>query len=452
MKHSRLSKVYFKKQTSSFIIYNRKGELQMEKNNWRKRALMIGFGPAMMLTACNNGGASSSNNQDVTLNYSIWDSVQEPGMSAIAEAFEDQNPGIQVNVEVTPWDQYWTRLEASAQGSSMPDVFWMHSNEIANYAEGNVLMDLNDVTENSDMFSLEQFPEELTELYSTEDQLLGIPKDYDTVGLWYNKALFDEAGIDYPTEDWTWDDLLTAAEELTDEEAGVYGILAPLNRQEGYHNFIHQNGGYVLSEDKTQSGFRENETIEAVQWYADLSVEHGVSPTGNQFADNSNLTFFQSGRGAMGFFGSWMTGEMSQNEYTAENADIAPLPQGQERATIFNGLANSVSANTDHPEEAQAFVEFLSSEEAMLIQGEYGSAIPALEGTDNSFTEAYPDFNTQAFIDQMDYAVIKPYSMFTARWENVETEELIPVFSGNTSVEEVADDIVSRVEEILESE
>jgi len=424
----------------------------MFKSNWKKAAVSLALGSAVLLTACGNGDGNAESQGDVTLTYSIWDAIQEPGMSAIAEAFEEQHPGIKVNVEVTPWDQYWTKLESSAQGGSMPDVFWMHSNEIAKYSEGNVLMDLNEVMENSESVSVDQFPEELVELYTVEDQLLGVPKDYDTIGLWYNKALFDEAGLEYPSEDWTWDDLLVAAKELTDEEAGVYGVLAPPGRQEGYHNFIYQNNGYVLSEDKTQSGFREDETIEAVQWYADLIVEHGVSPTPSQFADNSNLTFFQSGRGAMGFFGSWMTAEMANNEYTAENADVAPLPQGETEATIFNGLANSISASTEHPEEAQLFLEFLSSEEAMRIQGEHGSAIPALEGTDVSFTEAYPQFNTQVFIDQMENAVIKPYSKFTTRWENVEHEQLIPVFTGEATVEEVADDIVVQVEEILASE
>lgn len=291
-------------------------------------------------------------------------------------------------------------------------------------------MDLSETFENSENVSIEQFPEELVELYSAEDKLLGVPKDYDTIGLWYNKALFDEAGIEYPDGNWTWDDLLVAAQELTDEEAGVYGILAPLNRQEGYHNFIYQNDGYVISEDKTESGFRNEETVEAVQWYADLSVKHNVSPTQNQFADNSNLTFFQSGRGAMAFFGSWMTAEMANNEYTAENVDVAPLPQGEKQATIFNGLANSVAENTEYPQEAQKFVEFLSSEKAMKIQGENGSAIPALEGIDTTFNEAYPEFNTQIFIDQMEYGVIKPYTNQTTRWENIENEQLIPVFAG----------------------
>ena len=415
-----------------------------------KKAIMLTLGVSLFLGAC--GNESSSSSEEVTLTYSIWDAIQEPGMQAIADAFEEENPGIQVNVEVTPWEQYWTKLESSAQGGSMPDVFWMHSNEIANYSEGNVLMDLSETFESSENVSIDQFPEELIELYSIDNKMLGVPKDYDTVGLWYNKALFDEAGIEYPNENWTWDDLLSAAQELTDEESGVYGVLAPLNRQEGYHNFIYQNDGYVLSEDKTESGFKNDKTIEAVQWYADLSVKHKVSPTQNQFADNSNLTFFQSGRGAMAFFGSWMTAEMANNEYTAENTDIAPLPKGEKQATIFNGLANSVAENTEYPEEAQKFVEFLSSEEAMKLQGEYGSAIPALEGTDITFNAAYPEFNTQVFIDQLQYGVIKPYSNQTTRWENVENEQLIPVFSGEKTVEEVSETIVTQVEDILANE
>lgn len=416
-----------------------------------KRTLSLTLGLSLFLAACGNGDSVSSE-EDVTLTYSIWDAIQEPGMQAIADAFEEENPGIKVNVEVTPWEQYWTKLESSAQGGSMPDVFWMHSNEIANYSEGNVLMDLSETFESSENVKLDQFPEELVDLYSANGELLGVPKDYDTIGLWYNKSLFDEAGIEYPDENWTWDDLLEAAQELTDEEAGVYGVLAPLNRQEGYHNFIYQNGGYVISEDKTESGFRKDETVDAVQWYADLSAKHGVSPTQNQFADNSNLTFFQSGRGAMAFFGSWMTAEMANNEYTAENVDVAPLPQGEKQATIFNGLANSVAENTKYPQEAQKFVEFLSSEKAMKLQGENGSAIPALEGIDTTFNEAYPEFNTQIFIDQMESGVIKPYTNQTTRWENIENEQLIPVFAGEKSAKEVAEDIADQVEDILADE
>jgi len=419
---------------------------------WQKLSLATVVASTFVLGACGNEDSSNNAGGDTTITYGIWDKIQQPGMEAIATAFEEQNPGIEVKVEVTPWDQYWTKLEAGAKGGSMPDVFWMHSNEIAKYATGGVLMDLTETYADSEIASLDNFPEELVELYSTEDAVYGIPKDYDTIAMWYNKTLFDEAGIAYPDETWTWDTLLETAQALNDPDNGVYGVLAPLNRQEGYHNFIFQNGGYVLSDDKTESGFRLDETIEAVQWYADLSVKHGVSPTQSQFAENTNLSFFQSGRGAMGFFGSWMTGEMANNDYTAANADVAPLPKGDQAATLFNGLANAVAASTENEEASLKFVEFLGSEEAMRLQGENGAAIPAYKGTEETFVAAYSQFNMQVYVDQMENAYIKPYSNDTARWEDVENSALMSVFDGEKSVKEVAPEIVTGVEEILANE
>lgn len=424
----------------------------MMKNKWKKFISIFPVVLLLILAGCGSDTEGSDGNGQVDLIYSIWDPVQEPGMTAVADAFNEKHDDIQVTVEVTPWDQYWTKLESSAQGGSMPDVFWMHSNEIAKYSEGSVLMDLTEAVDSSEAFDISQFPEELVDLYKDDEQILGVPKDYDTIGLWYNKELFDEAGIEYPNETWTWDTLLETAIELTNEDEGVYGFLAPLNRQEGYHNFIYQNEGQVLSHDKEKSGFREPKTIEAVQWYADLSVKHGVSPSAGQFADNTNMSYFQSGRAAMSMFGSWMTAEIASNEYTNEVADVAVLPQGEQRATIFNGLANSISASTNHPEEATQFLEFLSSEEGMTIQGEHGSAIPALEGTDTSFTEAFPQFNVEVFLEQMDYREIKPYSEFTTRWEDVENTALIPVFNGETTVEEIAEELSETVEDILQTE
>ena len=313
-------------------------------------------------------------------------------------------------------------------------------------------MDLSEVIESDEEMDLSLFPDELTEQYTDGEQMLGIPKDYSTIGLWYNKDLFDEAGIDYPDETWTWDTLLENAMKLTDEEAGVYGFLAPLNREEGYHNFIYQNGGEVLSEDKKESGFRDPATIEAVQWYVDLSMKYGVSPTAGEFADNSNMSYFQSGRAAMALFGSWMTAEIASNEESNEFGDVAVMPKGKNRATIFNGLANSISANTKHPEAAIKFLKFLSSEEGMRIQGQEGGAIPALKGADSSFVEAYPQFNTEIFLEEMEYREIKPYSKFTTRWENVENDTLIPAFTGEKTVEEVSEQLANNVEAILEVE
>ena len=87
-----------------------------------------------------------------------------------------------------------------------------------------------------------------------------VPKDYDTIALWYNKTLFDEAGISYPDDTWTWADLKDAAKKLTKDDGSQYGFCAGLHNQEGYYNFVYQNGGEIITDDK-KSGYDEDKTI-----------------------------------------------------------------------------------------------------------------------------------------------------------------------------------------------
>ena len=198
---------------------------------------LLGFSLFLLAACSNNNGEKQAKGEKETITYAIWDTNQEKGMKEMATAFEKENPTIKVNVEVTPWDQYWTKLDAAATGESLPDVFWMHSNEAYRYMSNGILLDL---TEKTNAIK-ENFPEKILELYSYEDKQYAIPKDIDTIGLWYNKTLFDEAGVAYPNEEWTWETFLEAAEKLTDESKGIYGFTAPNNGHEGYWNFIFQN-------------------------------------------------------------------------------------------------------------------------------------------------------------------------------------------------------------------
>lgn len=279
-----------------------------------------------ILAGCGSTSKKSSDG-NVTITYAIWDKNQEPGMTEIAEAFEEKNPGIKVNVEVTPWDQYWTKLEAGASAGTMPDVFWMHSNQQSKFASNNVLLDITDKIKVSSIVDMNMFPAELVDLYKNDGKNYAIPKDIDTIGLWYNKTMFDEAGISYPDETWTWNTLLDAAKKLTNPDKGIYGLAAPLNLQEGIDNFIYQNGGEVLSQDKKESLWDTPEVKEAVQWYVDLSLKENVSPTQNQFSENSSVSFFESGKTAMSLHGSWMLSEFLSNEYVKENCNVAVLPK-----------------------------------------------------------------------------------------------------------------------------
>jgi multiple sugar transport system substrate-binding protein len=406
-----------------------------------------------MLTGCGGSNSSTGSSKgDVTLTYGIWDKNQEPGMRKMADAFEAKNPGIKVNVEVTPWDQYWTKLEAAATGGSLPDIFWMHSSQAGRYSSNSVLMDLTDKIKASKTMSLDKFPKDLVKVYENDGKNYAIPKDFDTIGLWYNKKLFDEAGVAYPNENWTWDDLLAASKKITNPQKGIYGFGAPMDLQQGFDNFIFQNGGKVLSDDKTKSGFDTKEVKDAMQWYIDLSVKEKVSPTQTQFAENNYTTFFESGKTAMALFGSWMLSEFGSNENVAKNCDVTVLPKGKQRATIYNGLGNAVAANTKYKEEAWKFVEFLGTEEANKIQAESGVAIPAYQGTADLWMKTQTKFNSKVYADMLQYAVINPYSKETSKWQKAETDTLLKAFTGEVPVSEACDQVAKKVNEILATE
>lgn len=413
---------------------------------------------AFMLAACNSGGNDGGNKGEgnqrkndqsgkkVELRFGLWDSNQAKGLQVMADEFTADNPDINITIEVTGWTDYWTMLEAGATGGSLPDVFWMHSNEIYRYASNEMLLDLTDRIASSSKVDMSKFPQGIVEIYNHQGKQLAVPKDFDTIGLWYNKTLFDEANLDYPDENWTWDDLYEAAKVLTKD--GVYGFLAAMHNQEGYYNFVYQNGGTIITDDK-KSGYDDPKTIEALEYYVRF-VREGLSP--EIYGDAERAEVLQNGLVAMGLFGSWNLSGFSANEFLTENFDVAVLPKQAKQASIYNGLGYAIAHNTEHPDEAWRFVEYLGSKEGQERQAELGIAISAYEGTAEKWISSNDTFNIKAFVDMVDYGVIRPYSNTTIVWEDRAYEALRPAFSGEQTVEEAARNAARLMNESLSSE
>ena len=119
----------------------------------------------------------------------FWDSNQEPGLVQMAEGFMKHNPECKVTVETIPWDEYWTKLQAAAQGGDLPDIFVMHPDEVKNYAEGGILMDLTDVL-SGDVANADNFPQYVVDDFKVGEGYYGIPKDIGTLGLFYKCLLY----------------------------------------------------------------------------------------------------------------------------------------------------------------------------------------------------------------------------------------------------------------------
>ncbi|WP_265456193.1 ABC transporter substrate-binding protein [Enterococcus sp. HY326] len=408
--------------------------------------------------ACgSSGGDSGSNTNDsggssdnVTISYASWDTDQAVGLQKVIDKFEADNPNITVKMETTPWEQYWTKLEAATTGGNMPDIITMHLNESYKYMSNGMLMDLQEMVDAGDI-DFDNFTDGIADLYSYEDKNYAVPKDVTTIGVWYNKTLFEEAGVPLPTADWTWEDFSAAAAALTNEETGVFGYAATNAPETGYYDWIYQNEGSIFTDDGLASGFSEQNTIDAFQHYVDFTLTDKVSPAMEVLRETDQVNLLGSGKVAMITHGSWMASGFAENEYIAENCDVAVLPQGEVQATVTNGLAWSIAADTEHPEEAKKFMAFLASEEANQIQSDEGVSIPAYkglgEGWVNKFVDVFPGIG--AFDDMLEYGVIRPFNQETLKCESLMDEEVDKALAGTVTVEEASENIVNGVNDIM---
>ncbi len=422
----------------------------------RKRTVLSAASLTMCLalTACGGSGSQSQGGDSgKPLTVAIWDNNQLPGLKEIIGDFTTET-GIEVEIQMVPWDQYWTLLEAGAQGGDLPDVFWMHSNYSQKFMSNDILLDLTDKVPQSSTVDMANYYQDIAELYQYDGKIYGIPKDYDTIGLWYNKTMFDEAGISYPDETWTWDTFAEAAEKLTKADGSQYGFTSPASfNQDGYYNLIYSMGGSVLSEDKTKSMWNSEETVAAMNWWYDNLVTKAM-PTQQVMAENTPDVMLGSGKAAMVFEGSWMIAAMKGNEYIVSNCDVAVLPKAEDgtRISIYNGLGWSAAADTARPDEAWKLIEYLGSEKAQKKQAELGVTMSAFMGTSDTWIGCAPEFNLQAYLDMSDNMVIRPYTKNTKVWEDYSQETMVKAYTGQMTMEEVCGDIAKFMDEQIAEE
>lgn len=404
--------------------------------------VMIGF---IVLAGCSNDDAASGDGK-VEITYGFWDKKQVPAIDEIIKSFNEKYPDIKVKTEITPYGQYFQKLETAATGSALPDVMWMNGAHVNQYADGKVILPLTDLAK-KDNYSLDNYPESLIELYTVNEDIYGIPKDLDTTGLWYNKKIFDEAGVPYPDDTWDWDKLKEVAKKLTNKEKGIWGYAALMGNQGGYYDFIWQNGGYIISEDGKSVGFDQPEAIEALKYNVSF-IEEGLSPTQAQMTETAASELFSSGKIAMMFDGPWMVPEYKKNP----DVDVAVVPKGKQRAVAIHGLANVIAANTKHKDAAWKFVQFLGSKEAAEIFAATGTVIPAYNGTQDAWKQAVPTINLQAFIDGIEYSVPLPSVKSTGEIWQYEIDVLKKAWSEEVSVEDAVKELTKKANESLSNE
>lgn len=392
-------------------------------------------------------GCSKGGNDKVELTFQIWDNAQREGMEKLARAYTKKHPNINIQVQVTSWDEYWTKLEAAAESNQLPDIFWMHTNEILKYADYGMLADLTDLYKDEDVqYYKKNFSDiSLNNAKGSNGNIYGVPKDKDVVCLVYNKEMFDKAGVKYPDESWTWDTLTEASQKIYNS-IGKYGFLAYADDQLGYWNFVYQAGGYILNEDKTKAGFTQPGTVQGMKFYIDLQKNEWC-PNQSYFAQTNPGTAFMSEQGAMYLEGNWNFRSMLENNKEMVGKwDVAVLPKcpnpvkGNGRATISNGLSYATGAKGKNLSYAKDFIKYAGSLEGQRIQGESGVAIPAYEGLEQVWVDTFQEFeyiiNAEACIEMFPYGVQSVNNAARPNWKSKVSDELIRIYAKDVTLED----------------
>ena len=424
----------------------------MMKNMKKMAALgMTAILGASMLAGCGGSDSGSGSGDGTTeISFGIWDENQRPAMEALAEAYEEENQDVSISIQLTPYKggEYWTKLEAAAGGGTAPDVFWINVLHLDSYVEGGILADLTSAVEESDIN--DSYSETLVNNYVRDGKNYAVPKDFDTNALWYNKDLFDQAGVAYPTDDMSYDDLVAMATELKDKlPDGVYPFACPVDFQTWYYQTVFANGGWILNEDATETGYEDPKTQEGIQCWIDM-IDQGLSPSASSLAETSADAMFEGEQIAMNFAGSYMVPEYVSNDTIKDKIDCVEIPtfNGVEDNCI-NGLGYAVYEGSKNKDAATDFAIWLGSEEAQKIQGETGVVISARTDAQQYFAQANESYNLAAYTNHADEAYPLPVCSKAAELYDLESTWITKAYTGEMSLADACTSLKEEADALL---
>ncbi len=327
------------------------------------------FAACVAPTAAPSTGADSSaesapDGEEIVVTY--WalqgENTDNNLTRGVVEPFEEANPGVKIDLQEIPWEGYYEKYQTLSAAGQAPDLAFVSAAWIQDFAHLGVALNLDPLVEQAGVFG----PDEADKYFlstldglrypGTDGSLYAIPYEWVTVTFYYNRDIFDASGVAYPADDWTYDNVLEAALQLTQrsgDRTDQYGMISHW----GYDvldSSIHANGGSILSEDYTSAALDTPTNIETIQWWTDLINVHKVAPLPAEFAESGPVNLFASGKVAMAILGVW--GIETFRPDATFNWDIAMMPMGKVKQTAVqwpNQLA--IAAKSKHPEEAFNF-------------------------------------------------------------------------------------------------
>ncbi len=409
----------------------------------------------MMATACGTANPASSNTpapsssqpansetpapkpEKVTLKFEQFSGSgdTEAYLKQMIDEYTKQNPNVTVELQTFGYGDYFNQLMAKVAADQAPDVFELNYENFVSYAKKDVLLPLDDIIKSTG-YDVSKYNAMALDAFKADNKQFGLPNSFSNVLLFYNKDLFDQAKVAYPTNDWTWNDALEAAKKIRALDENTFGYYRPIQFFE-FFKVIKQNGGSLFNADMTKFTVDTPENREAVQYMVDMINKYNVMPSEEQLAGMGDWDLFKAGRLGMMVTGVWAIPDMTKN--CTFNWDIAIEPGNKAKATHFfsNGYVIGKDAKTANT--AFEFAAFITSaKEAVQIRLDAGWELPPVTDPEvlNQYKALTPPSNRQAVFDSLEYLVTPPVIEQFQEFQDIVGTHLNSVITKNATVEE----------------
>ncbi len=380
-----------------------------------------------------------------TVSFMVSGSQEEfQAYQSLVKSFQADNPDYRIDLRYVPDDgDYRRRLAADFSASTPADVFLLNYRRIAPFAAEGAMAPIGPYLAQSSVIKEADFFQPAIDAFRFQGELWCLAQNVSSLVMYYNRTLFDAAGLDYPSAAWSWDDFVAAARALTVDTNGdgvtdQYGVSIDPNFYR-LAPFIWQNGGELVDdmENPTRLAIDSPEAQEAFQWFVDLQVKEKVAPDAAAEAARDGESRFLDGTVGMYFNSRRSTPTMRTIE--AFDWDVAPLPAGQQPASVLHVDGYCLAAQTKNKEAAWKFIEYANSPTGQEIVARTGRTVPSLQSVAQS--EAFLDpatkpASSQVWLDVV--PVLRPVPVY-AMWPPIEdavNKEIERAFYGLATVEE----------------
>ena len=417
-----------------------------------------------MLAACQAAGPAATSAPETTaapaaaeaedpVSFMVFgDPAELAAYESLVAAYEARYPASEIElIHIPGQGDYRQRLAADFAAGTPSDVVLINYRRYASLAARGALEPLGPYLTRSNMIQPSDFYPEAIEPFRWEGELMCIPQNLSSLVVYYSQAAFDQAGLAYPSDDWTWDEFLQTAQALTEDSDGDgqsdrfgVGVEASLLR---VAPFIWQAGGDLVDDPAhpTRLALDTAEARRALQWFADLQVTHRVAPGRVEEEAESSEDRFLNGRLAM--FLNSRRGVPTYREVQGFVWDVAALPQDRKRAGILHSDAYCMPASASNQDAIWRFIEFANSAEGQAIVAASGRTVPSLRAVAESpaFLDATArPANSKVFLSTIPYIRGVPVMATWVDIEDTAGEEIERAFYGEATVDEAIQTAISR--------